>query len=384
VNIVRRGDRGLPAAEVRESLVLLGLLDAGHVGSEQPAPADHLVFDAACELAVREFQQSRGLTADGLVGPETWRALVAARWRLGDRVLSWSLADPPVGDDVHALQERLLEMGYAPGRPDGVFGRRTTEALRAFQREVGVAPDGTFGPETMRALRLLGRKVVGGRPQLLRETAALHRSGPALVGKKIVIDPGHGGADPGVEVVDGPLRWAESELVFDLASRLEGRLTALGVRTLLTRGREIGFPDLQRAEFANASNADLLLSLHLDGHANPSASGVAAYYYGSGSGASSTIGERLASLVQREIVARTGVVDCRTHGKTWDLLRLTTMPAVLVECGYLTSPCDRARLVEPSFRDAVADSILVAVQRVFLPLDADVSTGTFDISLLRA
>jgi N-acetylmuramoyl-L-alanine amidase len=380
VQLIRRGDRGPAAAEIRSALLVLGLLDnaAGH------ADPDSDLFDAACELGLREFQQARGLTADGVVGPETWRALVAARWRLGDRVLTWSPVDPMVGDDVHSLQERLLEMGYDVTRADGVFGPRTAAALSAFQREVGVRPDGTFGPVTMRALHQLGRRVVGGNPQLLRETLLLHHAGPALVGKRIVIDPGHGGADRGIVVSDGLLRWSEADLVYDLAARLEGRLSAFGVRADLTRGRDTGSGDRERAAFANSTDADLLVSLHLDGHRNPAASGVATYFYGTRPGPSSTVGERLAGLVQREIVVRTGLLDGRTHYKTWELLRLTRMPAVRVEAGYLTSPEDRARLVDPSFRDAVAEAVLAAVQRLFLPPDSDVTTGALTLPRLRA
>lgn len=421
---IRRGDTGGAAAEVRATLAQLGLLTRGS-DPTRPDPAVHAapvpgpteaaadpgaattrlvvhplgpvpsaVFDDVCELAVRTFQQARGLSADGVVGAETWRALVAARWRLGDRPLIRSIGDPVLGDDVLALQERLLEMGYDSGRADGVFGSDTERALRTFQREAGLVADGSFGPATMRALRQLGRKVVGGRPQMLREAELLHRAGPALVGKRIVIDPGHGGADRGVVVVDGPMRWAEADLVLDLAGRLEGRLAAVGVRADLTRGRDTGFTEAERAAFANTAHADVVVSLHIDQHTTrpsgrrpddePSGEGVAVYYYGTGSGASSTIGEKLAGLVQREIVARTGLVDCRTHAKTWDLLRLTRMPAVRVEVGYLTSPADRARLIDPIFRDTVADAVVAAVQRVFLPSDVDVTTGTLDVAALRA
>src|SRR5205823_15029119 len=104
------------------------------------------------------------------------------------------------GDDVVQLQERLLEMGYDPGRTDGIYGRQTARTVAQFQREVGLAPDGACGPQTQYALRRLGRKVVGGRPTLLRESAVFDASGPALVGKRIVIDAGHGGPDRGVVV----------------------------------------------------------------------------------------------------------------------------------------------------------------------------------------
>ena len=374
----RRGDRGSAVAEIRSILIGLGLL-----GPDGAAPDR---YDEATERAVRAFQQSRGLTVDGLVGDETWPALDDARWRLGDRVLFLASHRLMTGDDVRQLQERLLEMGFDVGRADGIFGRQTARSLAQFQREVGLSPDGSMGPDTMAALRRLGRKVVGGRPHMLRESEAFRHSGPALVGKRIVIDPGHGGPDPGMVVPEGPLRWAEADIAFDLAARLEGRLAAAGMQVHLTRGPRPAhrLAERDRAKLANDLDADLLISLHCDGSANPAASGVATYHYGSDSGATSTVGERLAGLVQREIVARTGLRDCRTHAKTWDLLRLTRMPAVRVEVGYLTSPEDRARLVDPMFRERAIEAVMAAVQRMFYPVESDVPTGSIDVSALRA
>jgi N-acetylmuramoyl-L-alanine amidase len=278
------------------------------------------------------------------------------------------------GDDVGALQTQLLELGYDLGRADGIFGPTTAEALRSFQRDYGLVPDAICGPGTLRALRQLGRRVVGGRPQLLREMSALAASGPSLLGKRVVIDPGHGGTDPGRVHHDV----TEAGLVWDLATRLEGRLTALGVRTWLTRGPQNDKNDEERAALANEVGADLVLSLHVDGFSSPRANGLAAYYYGGGE-SSSTVGERIADLVQRELVARTGLLDGRTHGKAWALLRLTKMPAVRIEVGYLTSPVDRARLLDPLFRDTVAEGLLVAVQRLYLPTADDPPTGVLRI-----
>jgi N-acetylmuramoyl-L-alanine amidase len=376
VRPVRREDRGPAVAEIQTILVELGLL----------APPSVALFDDATERAVCAFQQSRGLSVDGRVAEETWRALDAARWRLGARTLYQAIPEPLVGEDVRALQERLLEMGYDVGRADGIYGARTARAVAQFQREVGIAPDGACGPHTMHALRRLGRKVVGGRPTWLREADAFRHSGPNLVGKVIVIDPGHGGPDPGVVVPDGPLRWTEADLAYDLAARLEGRLAAAGMRVHLTRGPAPTalLPDLARAQLANELGGDLLISLHIDGHANPAADGVATYHYGTDNGVTSTVGERLAGLVQREIVARTGMRNCQTHAKTWELLRLTRMPAVRVEVGYLTSPSDRERLIDPRFRDQVVEAVVAAVQRMYFPMDQDVPTGSIDVRRLRA
>ena len=371
MQLLRRGDTGPAVAEVQAALAGLGLLHG---------PPPHASYDDATEHAVRVFQQRRGLSVDGLVGPETYRAINAARHRLGDRLLSLSAGHLMVGDDVGALQDRLLELGFDAGRVDGVFGARTEAALKSFQREYGLLPDGSCGPQTLRALRQLGRLVVGGRPQQLRESEALHRSGSSLAGKIVVIDPGHGGADRGA--VGNGLE--EAAIVEDLAGRFEGRLLASGVRTLLTRGPDSCPTDSDRADLANEAGADLLVSLHCDRSASPEPNGVASYHFGTGTGTTSTVGEHLAGLVQREIVARTDLLDCKVHAKTWELLRLTRMPAVRLELGHLTSARDAARLAEPSFRDTVAEALLVAVQRLYLPADLDPPTGVLRLVDLAA
>jgi len=367
MQLLRRGATGSAVAEVRRMLATIGLLN-----NTDPAGADF--FDEATELAVRHFQQTRGLSVDGVVGADTYLALTGAHWRLGDRVLAHEAAQLLTGDDVAGLQTQLIELGYPLSRADGIFGRSTAEALRRFQREYGLVPDGICGPATLRALRQLHRRVVGGRPQLLRDMIAVADSGPSLLGKRIVLDPGHGGDDPGV-VAEG---LTEAELTWDLVSRVEGRLSALGVRTWLTRGPGNGATDAQRAELANEVGADLVLSLHVDGFASPQPNGIAAYYYGAGP-SSSSIGERLADLTQRELVARTGLLNNRIHAKSWALLRLTRMPAVRVELGYLTNAGDRARLADPLFRDTAAEGLLVAVQRLYLPSADDPPTGVMRI-----
>jgi N-acetylmuramoyl-L-alanine amidase len=376
-----QGERGLAVAEIRAILAHLGLLRP-----DRPGLGESDEFDHATEVAVRTFQQSRGLNIDGLVGDETWQALEAARWTLGDRTLFLAIPGPMIGDDVRQLQDRLLEMGFDVGRSDGIFGQRTAKAVARFQREVGLSPDGAYGPQTMAALRRLGPKVVGGHPQALREAERFRHAGPTLVGKTIVIDPGHGGDDLGVVVRDGLLRWTEADLAYDIATRLEGRLAAAGMRVYLTRGpRPVGaIDDPTRAKLANDLNADLLLSIHLDGYRSEAANGVATYHYGTADGVVSTVGERLAGLVEREIVARTGLQDCRTHAKSWDLLRLTRMPAVRVDLAYLTSPKDRDRLVQSAFRDRIVEAMIAAVQRMYFPIEQDVKTGSIDVSTLRA
>jgi N-acetylmuramoyl-L-alanine amidase len=369
MQLLRRGDSGPAVVEIRSTLRRFGLV-------ADPADGPDEEFDADTERAVRAFQQQRGLIADGIVGPATYRAMREAGWRLGDRMLALLISAPMSGDDVLALQERLVELGFDPGRPGGVFDEQTEQALRRFQREYGLVPDGLCGPATLRSLRQLGRKVTGGRPRLLREQEVLRQAGPRLRGKRIVVDPGHGGTDPGV-VAAGV---AEADLMWDLARRLIGRMSATGMDAMLTRQEDTCPSDTERAEFANTAGADLVLSLHTDANSSMHAQGLATYYFGNGSGATSTVGEALAGFIHRELLIRTAMRDCRTQARTWELLRLTRMPTVRVEVGYLTNIGDRRRLLDPAFRDVVAEGILVAVKRLYLLGQNDQPTGTFTFS----
>ena len=388
----RRGDEGPAIAEIRSKLTAVGLLldlaaEASGGGSDAPVLGPlSATFDDATDRAVREFQQQRGLPVDGMVGRHTYHALDEARWHLGDRILFYVPARLLAGDDVAALQQRLLDMGFDCGRVDGLFGVETDEALRDFQRNVGLVADGTCGPATFKALDRLSHTVVGGRPHEMRDSEAINRAGPTLSDKLVIVDPGrpdHGTA-PGSDAVQ------DRDLVYDLAARIEGRLTATGCSAFLTRGPDTHPDDptaeeVDRAGFANAAGADLLISLHAEAHRNPAASGVATYYYGSDRyGHYSAIGARFAGLVQREICARTDLVDLRTHPMNWDILRRTRMPAVRIEVGYLTNVGDAARLADPAFRDVLAEAVVAAVQRLYLPPDQDADTGFLRIPVLHS
>lgn len=368
-HLIGKDSTGDDATHVINILNRLGLL-VGH-----PLSINEKVVHA-----IRAFQQNRGLDVTGVVNSVTLRALEEAQWKLGDRSLY--LQQPPLlrGDDVATLQSRLTDMGFDCGRVDGVYGIKTENAVREFQKSVGVAADGKCGPATITALIRLTRTVSGGIPSILRESAIQRDRGPSLANKVIVLDPSGGSEDHGI-VAHGI---EESSAVYDIAQRLEGRLLALGVSVFLTRGTQNEPSESERIVFANQTGADLILSFHADSYKNENAHGIATYYYGSEThGVHSVVGERFASLVQREICARTDLLNCRTHPKTWDLLRLTKSPTVRIDFGYLTNQGDASRLGRADFRDVLAEAIVIAIQRLYLASEDDAKTGTLRISDLR-
>jgi len=276
---------------------------------------------------IRSFQQERGLNVTGVLDVATERALEDARWKLGDRSLYLQSNSLMHGDDVAS--------------------------------------------QTIIGLIRLTKIVSGGAPSQLRESAAVRTRGPALANKVIVLDPG---SNPG-----------EDEIVYDIAVRIEGRLLALGASVFLTRGPHNSPSESERIAFTNANPTDLFISLHTDTHSNPLAQGVATYFYGSQAhGVHSVVGERFASLLQREISARTSLLNCRSHPKTWDLLRLTQAPSIRVDCGYLSNPHDAKNLATPDFRDALAEAFIIAIQRLYLAVEDDAKTGTLRLSDLRS
>ncbi len=378
--IFQNGDSGPAVTQIVGILAQVGLLD--HTG---PLPTS---YDDRVELAVRTFQQQRGLHVDGVVGVATFRRLDEARWKLGDRILTHLPGNLMAGDDVFALQRRLLELGFKIGRVDGYFGPETEAGLRDFQRNVGIPADGTCGPLTLKMLAQLAPMVSGGAPNAMRAQERIRDAGPQLGGKIVVIDP-----SPGHHL---PAEYAEAaaEIVHDLAARIEGRLVATGVQAFLTASRAgrhraaetvPHVEEVERATFANRTNAHLCISLAVDASANPDACGVATYFFGSEEhNTRSSTGERFAGLVQREIVARTDLVDLRCHAKAWEFLRRTRMPAVQLDAGYISNPGDARRLADPGFRDVLAEAVVVAVQRFYLSPESDAHTGILRLSELRS
>jgi N-acetylmuramoyl-L-alanine amidase len=108
-------------------------------------------YGDATVAAVEAFQRARGLAITGDVDETTWSRLVEAGWRLGHRLLYLDTPNQR-GDDVAEMQIRLAQLGFNPGRIDGIFGPYTARALTDFQRNRALASDGTLTRATLQEL----------------------------------------------------------------------------------------------------------------------------------------------------------------------------------------------------------------------------------------
>lgn len=113
-------------------------------------------FGPKTAAAVKAFQRSKGLGADGVVGPQTWKALEGVQGPSAPSPAPSTsrptLREGAKGEDVKALQQRLKSLGFDPGAADGDFGGRTSSAVRSFQHAAGLGADGVVGPRTWAAL----------------------------------------------------------------------------------------------------------------------------------------------------------------------------------------------------------------------------------------
>jgi N-acetylmuramoyl-L-alanine amidase len=168
----------------------------------------------------------------------------------------------------------------------------------------------------------------------------------------VVIDPGHGGKDPGAIGLGGI---QEKQIVMSISQEIARILEQQGIQVKLTRGSDY-FVSLQgRTEMANRIDADLFVSIHANsaGRNKPQVSGLETYYFQSG--------RYLAETIHRNVLRRVDVGDRRVRQARFYVLRTSDMPAVLVETGFVTGTEDAAKLSNPSYQRQMAEAISAGI-----------------------
>ena len=182
--------------------------------------------------------------------------------------------------------------------------------------------------------------------------------------KIIVIDAGHGGWDPGM--VQGKVE--EKNINLSIAKKLQVFLEQGGATVITTRiddtslaNRKSG--DMQaRRLIANTSNADIFISIHQNSYNNASVRGFQAFYYNE-----SDNSKKLATHIQdrlKEFVNPGNKLQSRAN-KNYYVLKQTEMPAVLIECGFLTNHGERNKLVCEDYQEKIAWGIYLGIVDYF-------------------
>jgi N-acetylmuramoyl-L-alanine amidase len=165
----------------------------------------------------------------------------------------------------------------------------------------------------------------------------------------VVIDPGHGGRDPGAVGING---LQEKQVIFPISLRVAELLEEQGVTVVLTR-RNDSTLDLQtRVDIAERARGTLFVSIHANAisMSRPDVNGVETYY-------ASGTGRRLAAAIQASMLAATGMNDRGVKQARFFVLRRTSMPAALVEVGFVTGAADAPLLADSAWRETAANAI---------------------------
>jgi len=357
-----RGPRD-PAARARDALTALAR-------RQVPRDLDATVQDLA--LAGRDARNPRGPDALRLAGD-----LVGGRWRLA--------RDP--GDLRRAL-DYYRAAAVDPARPGAcaaLRGRRDllTESGDPGAATAGAAFESACVPPPRRARR-----------------APATPSGPvsATRVRRVVIDPGHGGSDPGAI---GPTGLTEAAVTLDVARRVADRLAArYGIQVVLTRDDD-AYVDLEtRTAHANDTRSDLFVSIHCNAAPNRDAHGLATFVLDTGSErVAARVGRREGELVADDPVSSWHVTriltslrlsgpgrqsfalaesiqgsmlhdlrllypavdDLGVHPASFHVLVTARMPAVLVELSFISNAMEEQRLRADGYRDVLAGAIARAV-----------------------
>lgn len=341
------GDRGKEVSDVQMRLRALGY----ELGSEG---VDGF-FGPRTQLALRTFQQARGLLADGILGPNAWRELVEAGYALGDRLVY--LRVPAFrGDDVLALQVKLNLLGFNAGPERGIFDDDVESAVIDFQRNAGLPVDGILGDDTLHKLDALRKAESGREGKKIPDRHEGYAPHGTLAGTAVMIDPGHGGQDAGVVSAGG---YKEKDLTLTTALRVAELLRAEGARVTLTRDSDQTVPLYVRAELADAAVADFLLSLHFGDCQSAAAAGGACYFF-QRSHYYSEHGHRLADYIGEQL-GTLGTPFIGSLGRNYTLLREPTAISVLVEPLFLTNPGDELLAGRPDYADALAGAVVAGL-----------------------
>ncbi len=294
MRLYRLGDEGPAVRDIQDRLAALGF---------EPNGDQRTCFGDGTRDAVTAFQKAKGLDADGIVGPDTWRSLYEAGYRLGDRIIF--MRRPMIrGEDVAELQSRLNSLGFDSGKVDGIYGPQTETSVRDFQHNRRLAEDGRVGPEVVTEIHLVTRGEMKEGRQAIREREWLRMLPETMAGARIFLDADCRDPD-------------ESRDAWDAASAAALAIQDAGGVPVMSRSSDITLPERLRARRANRVGSDLIVAFRLSRDDSDSV------FYFASEHSSSKAGEELANALAMTLGAL-------VEGRASAMLKETRAPAAVV------------------------------------------------------
>jgi len=304
MRLYRRGDEGEPVRDIQRRMTALGF------GANRDESG---TFGPGTEAVVRTFQAARGLGVDGIVGPDTWRTMVAAGYGLGDRLL-YHRVPMMRGDDVADLQRRLNSLGFDAGKVDGIFGPDTLRAVLDFQANRRMPEDGIAGREVADELQLMARATQKHGREMVRERQWIKELPHYVAGQRFYVDA----------FCRSP---QESDAAWETAVTFANIIQDLGANVALSRSADTEPPERVRAVRANRFGADVVIAFSLT---DEQGEGAPAVYYFASSHSSSHAGQLMAKAVG-------DVLELPPTGRATPILKNTRSPAIIVASDELGS-----------------------------------------------
>lgn len=181
----------------------------------------------------------------------------------------------------------------------------------------------------------------------------------------VVIDPGHGGSDPGS--IGYKTKVKESELNLKLSKILKEKLEAAGINVVLTReddnslaqgsGKRFKKQDMEmRKELIKAIRPNMVISLHQNSYTNHSLRGAQVFY-----DKTSDISKEIANSIQEEFIKHLDHGNKSTSPGDYFMLKCTTAPSVIVECGFLSNAEDEKLLLSSEYQEKIINCIYLGI-----------------------
>jgi len=387
---------------IRHILILLAAVFALAGPSFAQTPAPGLSALAQLDPARSSIHQGGGQTdiALGISQPVPYRAyLLADPYRLvvDFREVNFTGHDPRALLGKVSTITDLRWGAFRPGWSRMVAELSRPMVLVSAEERSGDTPQIRLSLRAVPAADFKAKQgaadsALWGLPQPA-EVAAPHRRQDGSRPLKIVLDPGHGGLDPGAQ--DGGLR--EADIVLGFARQLRDKLRRAGMTVVMTRDQDVFVPLETRVTVARATGADLFISLHADSIAEGVATGATIYRLADHAedeatrklvarhdrddilagvdleGQGDQVAHILVDLARRETQPRSvrvaqvlaGAIKTEglkmhkhpVQGANFSVLKSPDIPSVLIELGFLSSAADRKRLRDPDWRARMVDAI---------------------------